>query len=109
MDVTNGTAPGVPEVVPLYQEDLTPRFTPRELALIKSTTGLTFSQMMADEESDEKFTAWAWLKLRRQGFAVSWEDMQDVLIELRASEVSDVDPLNAARPTTSPLSAVTGE
>ena len=99
----------LPDVVTLDTETVTrPRFTPRELQLVKASLGRTFTQAMGDENTDDKFTILAWLKLRRSGFDVPFEAMQDVVIEL-APDVADLDPTKDARPTISPPSAATGE
>jgi hypothetical protein len=93
------------EVTVRTSEVSNPRFTPRELRLIQQQTGRTFSQIMSDEDSDEKFVVFAWLKLRRDGHPVDWEDMDDVLISISSSEL---DPTNGRPVTTSPPSAATG-
>jgi hypothetical protein len=99
----------VPDEVTLYQEDLTsPRFTPRELDTVRDQVGRSFTQVLIDETSDDKFTVLAWLKLRREGVTVDWEEMRDVVISVKA-DVSGLDPTNVVRPTTSPPSATTGE
>jgi hypothetical protein len=99
-----------PDTVTLYAEDLTsPRFTPRELAAVRQHTGKSFSQVLTDEASDDKFTVLAWLKLRRQGLAVEWDQMADVVIGIRAEEATGLDPTNGSLPTISPPSADIGE
>ena len=99
-----------PDTVTLYQDDLTsPRFTPRELQTVKDHLGRSFSQILIDETTDDKFTVLAWLKLRRSGFTVGWEQMEDIVIEVKADVPTDLDPTSAARPTISPPSAATGE
>ena len=100
-----------PQEVELYQEDITrPRFTPRELDTVKDALGRSFTQILTDEESDDKFTVLAWLKLRRDGFTVDWEAMRDVLISMYADlSATDANPTNVKPPTLSPPSAATGE
>ena len=59
---------GVPREVTLRQDELAaPRFTPRELRIIKEQLGRSFMQLIQDEGDDEKFAVMAWLKLRREG------------------------------------------
>lgn len=107
---TNGAVAVVPESVTLYAEDLSaPRFTPRELNEVRASLGRSFSQVLVDETTDDKFSVLAWLKLRRQGVTVPWDAMADVVIEIRAEERSGLDPTKDARPRTSPPSATTGE
>jgi hypothetical protein len=83
MAETNGTL-GMAEQaeITLDIKDLDMRFTPRELRLIREHTGRSYSQIMADEESDDRFTVAAWLKARRDGQDIGWEDMDDVLISI---------------------------
>lgn len=102
---------GNPEHVELYQEDITrPRFTPRELDTVKEALGRSFSQILTDETSDDKFTVLAWLKLRRDGYTVDWEAMRDVVIAVMADVPAELaNPTNALPPTISPPSADIGE
>jgi hypothetical protein len=93
------------EVVLSTAEVANPRFTPRELREIKEQTGRSFTQIMSDEESDEKFVVFAWLRLRRDGHQIEWADLDDVVISLTTGEP---DPTNGRPPTTSPRSAATG-
>jgi hypothetical protein len=83
-----------------------PRFTPRELRLIKEQVGRSFTQVMSDEESDDRFVVFAWLKLRRDGHQLDWSDMDDVLITISSDQPPD--PTNGQPATTSPRSAATG-
>jgi len=101
---TNGATP---TRVKLAGDDISAAFTPRELDAVKAHFGRAFSQIVADETTDEKFTVLAWLKLRRMGFDVTLDGMLDIVIELDANAV--LDPTSAARPTTSPDSVATGE
>ena len=89
------------EVVLTRAEVTKPRFTPRELQTIKAQTGRTLSELFSDETSDEKFTVFAWLKLRREGHDVSWEEVLDVVLVLDMTDaVPAPDPTNGRRPTT---------
>lgn len=108
--VLNGPLPTqAPDIVRLYKEDLVQiGFTGRELAAIKQHTGHTLSELLGDETSDDKFIVLAWLKLRRDGRHIEWDDMLDVVVDFQPTE-SIVDPTNAASFETSPRSAATGE
>ena len=98
----------LPSEVVLHQQEIaTPRFTPRELRMISDHLGRSFTQIVTDEESDDKFSVMAWLKLRRDGYLVSWEDMDDIVITVAAGD--QADPTNGSRPVTSPRSAGSGE
>jgi hypothetical protein len=70
------------EVILRQDEVATPRFTPRELRTIKEHTGQSFTQILADDTTDDKFTVIAWLKLRRDGHDIGWDEMDDVVIEI---------------------------
>ena len=97
-----------PREVTLEREELkSPRFTPRELRSIQEHTGRAFSTIVADEESDEKLTVLAWLKLRRDGFTGELGDLDDTVITLAG--LSTPDPTSEPAPTTSPPSAAIGE
>ena len=101
-----GVSSVAPRELTLRMEDMSnPRFTPRELRLIKQATGRAWSQIMADETDDEKFPVLAWLKLRRDGYELELGEMDDVLISL---EVSPPDPTNGQPPTISLPSADIG-
>lgn len=98
-----------PTTVVLAKEDLAnPRFSPRELRILRERLGMSLGTLMAAEDNDEKFTALAWLKLRRTGVPVEWDDMDDVVIELRLTE-SALDPSSAASLNSSSISAGSGE
>jgi len=95
----------LPDEVVLRAEELaTPRFTPRELRLIQEHLGRSFSQLVTDEASDDKLAVVAWLKLRRDGYDVSWDEMDDVVISIAAESAN---PTSAQPGTTSPPSAST--
>jgi hypothetical protein len=96
----------VPSEVTLHREDLeNPRFTHRELQLIREQFGRSFSEIGTDDKSDDRIPVIAWLKLRREGYTLTWEQMADVVIGLKVE--ADVDPTSAAPSTTSPPSAST--
>jgi hypothetical protein len=102
------TVPLPPREVVLHMEEMrSPRFTPRELRMVKEHTGRAFSKLVADEDSDEKLTVLAWLKLRRDGYEGSLADLDDVVITLDAGGAED--PSSEQAPTLSPPSAATGE
>jgi len=99
----------LPDQVELLRDDIaSPRFTPRELRTLKEQFGRSFGQILADEESDEKFTALAWIKLRRQGHQVELTDMDDMVIVIRPEQAARVDPSSGGSSTGSPPSAGTG-
>jgi hypothetical protein len=100
-----------PTEVVIHRADMAnPRFTPRELRLIRETLGRSFSSVLADEESDDKFVVLAWLKLRRDGHELAWEEMDDVVLTFVTAEPEAApDPMNGQPPTISPRSAGSGE
>jgi hypothetical protein len=103
--MTNGKLPE--EVVLRQAEIANPRFTPRELRLIREHAGVSLSEMLADEKSDEKFVVFGWLKLRRMGYEVDWEAMDDIVLSFDMGD-APVDPTSGRPPTTLPSSAGTG-
>src|SRR5262245_39013071 len=107
--VTRIMRPGLPDQVELLRDDISsPRFTPRELRMLKDTFGRSFGQLLADEDTDDKFTALAWIKLRRQGYDVPLDAMDDMVIEVKPGEMEPVDPSTGSSSTPSPPSAGTG-
>jgi hypothetical protein len=76
--------------------------------MLKEQFGRSLGQILGDEESDDKFAALAWIKLRRQGFDVDLADLDDVVITIRPSEVEKLDPSSGGSSTGSPPSAGTG-
>jgi hypothetical protein len=103
--MTNGKLPE--EVVLRQAEIANPRFTPRELRLIREHTGASLSKLLADEDSDDKFVIFGWLKLRRMGYEVDWADMEDIVLSFDMTD-QPVDPTSGRPPTISPSSAGTG-
>jgi hypothetical protein len=103
-----GADEGVPLEVELYREDFTQLgFTGRELAAIKQHTGKSLSELLDDENADERFLVFAWLKLRRSGLAIEWDAMLDVVVRVKPGE-SAADPPKLERSPRSPDSAATG-
>ena len=104
---TNGAVAVLPAEVTLdVVEAMTPRFTPRELRIIKEQLGRSFSEVLSDDEGDEKYVVLAWLKLRRDGYDVTLEQMDDIVVSLSNSAV---DPTTVLRDTISQRSAASGE
>jgi hypothetical protein len=96
-----------PREVQLTREDLrAPKFTPRELRMIQEHLGRSFTQVISDEEGDDKYSVLAWLKLRRDGYAIEWEQMEDVVIDFDVA--AEPDPTNEKPATISPPSASSG-
>jgi len=94
-------APALPSQVTLYQDDFArPKFTPRELEQIKDALGRSFTEIVADETSDDRLIVFAFLKLRRQGYAIEVGDFKDVLVEVAGGDREPVDP-SSGEPSTS--------
>jgi len=81
----------------------TPRLTPNELRVLKVTTGRTLQELFADEA--DAMQAMVWVKLRREGFSVSWDQAGDVEADMADAPV---DPTNAPVSQTSPRSVDSG-
>jgi hypothetical protein len=102
---SNGSLTGSPVLtVEIDLVDLTVRFTPRELRLIREHTGRSYSEIVADDSSDDRFTVMAWLKARRDGHDLDFEEMEDVVISITNSAV---DPTTVLRDAISQSSAAT--
>lgn len=103
------SAPTIPDEVVLNRDDLgSPRFTPRELRMIKEAFGHSFWEVMQDD-SDDKFVMLAWLKLRREGHDLDVAGLDDTVIQISAAEQTPVDPTSGDTSRDSPPSAATGE
>jgi hypothetical protein len=101
---TNGLEPAaaleLPETV---QIGGTPRLTPNELRFLKVATGRTLSDLFGDEA--DAMQAMVWLKLRRAGHHVTWEQAGDVEADMTDGPP---DPTKVGTLPTSPLSADIG-
>lgn len=82
----------------------TPRLTPNELRLLKAVTGRALQEVMGDEA--DAMQAMVWLRLRRAGYVVTWEQAGDVEADLSEDEP---DPTSGGPSPRSPVSAATGE
>jgi hypothetical protein len=102
MAMTNGTEQAV-ELPTTVQVGGTPRMTPNELRFLKVATGRTLQELFADEA--DAMQAMVWVRLRRDGYTVTWDQAGDV--EADMTDVP-VDPTNVANSPTSPLSADSG-
>jgi hypothetical protein len=100
----------LPREIVLRADGMEVAFTPRELRMIRENTGRTWSQIITDEDGDDKYTVLAWLKLRREGYDVTLDQLDDVVIRVpTTAEQPEVDPTSGGRSTTSPASATSGE
>lgn len=102
--VTEIRPPSRPDKVTISTQ-YTPQFTPRELDIIKDQTGRTYSAIVGDDDSDDRFVVTAWLKLRRAGYQLDLADMRDVVIELSSEPP---DPTSDERSSSSSTSAASG-
>lgn len=102
----NGLA--LPAEVTLQASEAEVKFTPRELRMIREFYGRSFTQIVSDDDTDDKFSVFAWLKLRRAGYDVTPEDIDDTVIA-PTGDVEPPDPTFGANSTTSLDSASSGE
>ena len=108
--LTHIIRPELPDEVPLYRDDITaPRFTPRELRIVRDGFGKSLTELLVDEASDEKYTALAFLKLRRDYPGMTLDDIDDMVIAIRFTEGMPLDPQTGLLVPTSQGSATTGE
>jgi hypothetical protein len=98
----------LPAEIVLRPEGLEVAFTPRELRMIKEAVGRTWSQIVADEEGDDKYPVMAWLRLRREGYDVTLDQLDDIVIRVPTTP-EEPDPTNSGPSKTSPASATSGE
>lgn len=83
------------------------RLTPNEMRRLKAETGRPLSEL-ASETADEadRLQTMVWLRLRRDGLEVRWDECGDVALEV---EEPAPDPTRPELSTSSPDSAATGE
>lgn len=86
--------PGRPrEVVIRVSESGDVGFTPRELRMIREQVGKSWTELVQDDERDaDRWMVQAWLKLRREGHDLSWDDMEDMVIRLEVDVDVEIDP-----------------
>jgi len=96
----NGSGPGLPRIVKI---EGSPRMTPNELRLLKAATGKGLQDLMGDEA--DAMQAVIWLKVRRTGHDLTWEQAGDIEADLSDEPP---DPTNSGSTTTSPTSAASG-
>ena len=66
------------------------RFTPNELRGLKAETGRSLNELMGEDADDaDRMQTLAWLRLRREGRTVPWEECGDIEVELRVEEPPD--------------------
>ena len=76
----------LPAEVTLQASEAEVKFTPRELRMIREFYGRSFTQIVSDDDTDEKFSVFAWLKLRRAGYDVHTSShLGDALILMRVT------------------------
>jgi hypothetical protein len=73
--------------------------------MVRETFGRSWSSITADEADDEKFVVSAWLMLRRDGYEVALDDMDDVVIRIA---IEEPDPTRPELSESSPHSADSG-
>jgi hypothetical protein len=82
----------------------TPRLSPNELRTLKVLTGRTLQELFSDEA--DAMQSMVWVKLRREGYTVTWEQAGDVEAEMGADPA---DPTKLGSSQMSLPSADTGE
>lgn len=98
----------LPTEIVLRAEEMEVGFTPRELRMVRDALGRSWSQIVADLESDDKFLVFAWLRLRRDGYDVGLEAVDDIVIRITTDEAPP-DPTSVEPSRTSPASVTSGE
>lgn len=81
-----------------------PRFSANQLRQIQATTGMSLEQIMGDGAA--VMQAYAYTRLRLDGYDLSWEAAGDVLLEF--AELAS-DPTSTDIATASPRSVGSGE
>ena len=104
----NGNAPDVVDVVHLDTQHL--RMSPQVMRMLTAATGRTMEQLMASDESADKFQAMAFIELHRRhrdlDAAALWELAGATEVELSPEAP---DPFATGSSTDEPRSLTTGE
>jgi hypothetical protein len=93
----------LPTEVLLSADSIALRLTPREMRMLEAM-GKSFAALLGEDakESDRTQTI-AWIKLRREGFDVTWEQVEDIVVGFK-----EPDPTSGGDSTSSPPSVSTG-
>ena len=80
------------------------RLTPNEMRVLQKATGSSLDELLgAEAEMADRMQTVVWVKLRRDGLDVTWEQAGDVIVEFETP-----DPTNGGPSTSSPPSADSG-
>ena len=97
--------PEIPEVVVLSPDQVSMRLTPNEMRVLQKATGAGLDELLGEgAPMADRMQTIVWVKLRRDGFDVTWERAGDVIVEFVAE-----DPTKGEPSTSSPPSADSGE
>jgi hypothetical protein len=95
----------IPDKLKLSTTEVDVRLTPNEMRHMREATGKQLTELLGEgaEESD-RIQAIIWVKLRREGYELTWEQAGDIL-----PEFEEPDPTSGDEPSSSPPSAGSGE
>ena len=94
----------IPETVILSPDSISLRLTPNEMRKVAETTGQNLDALLGeDAEMADRMQTIVWIRLRREGHDLSWDQAGDIVVEFAA-----VDPTSAASSTSSPPFAGSG-
>lgn len=68
--------------------------SPNDMRALKAETGRTLSDLMEGDDDADRVQAVVWLRLRREGYELTWEDAGAVAVEFR--EDDPPDPTNGS-------------
>lgn len=89
MALTDNGSKAVPASIQVTAQ---PRLSPNELRLLKAVTGKSLGELFGDEA--DAMQAMVYLRLRRDGYSLSWDEAGDVQADM-APEVP-ADPTMSA-------------
>ena len=71
----------LPELIDLDMDEGMPPHSPRELSMLRASTGKGFQDLIGPDALDEdRERVLIWFKLRRLGYEPTWEEAEEVLI-----------------------------
>ena len=65
------------------------RMSPNDMRALKAETGRTLTALMEGDDDADRMQAVVWLRLRRDGYELSWEDAGTVAIEFQGEDTPD--------------------
>lgn len=77
----------LPTLVEINPQEGIPPHSPKEMTLLRELTGRDFTDLVAEgADQGDRERVIVWFKLRRLGYAPSWDEAGDVLVHYRVAD-----------------------